>query len=192
VSVSEGDLRRNIELKATDPAPERSVEACRELGAEDHGHIVQQDTYFAVPHGGLKLREEQPGKPHLIQFERVRSTQEHESRYHIVEVGDGPSARAALAAAIGIRGVVKKRRRLFLYRTVRIHLDEVEDLGRFIELEAVAARGSDLTAEHQLISELRRTLRLTDQRLVSESYSELLLGRQQRQPSRNAADGVRP
>ncbi len=176
MSATDGELRRNIELKATDPAPERSAEACRELGAEDHGDIVQQDTYFAVAHGGLKLREEQPGKPHLIQFERANTPQEHESRYHIVEVDNGPTARAALAAAIGIRGVVKKRRGLFLYRTVRIHLDEVEDLGSFIELEAVAARGSDLTAEHRLISELRGALGITDQRLVAESYSELLLG----------------
>lgn len=143
--------------------------ACHELGAEDHGQIVQHDTYFAVAHGGLKLREEQPGKPHLIQFERARTSQEHESRYRIVEVDDGPSARAALAAAIGIGGVVEKRRRLFLYRTVRIHLDEVEGLGSFIELEAVAARGADLAAEHRLIAELRRTLAISDQRLVAES-----------------------
>jgi predicted adenylyl cyclase CyaB len=176
LSATDGELRRNLELKATDPAPERSVAACHELGAADHGHIVQQDTYFLVGHGGLKLREEQPGKPHLIQFERAGIPQEHESRYHIVQVDDGPTARAALAATIGVRGVVSKRRRLFLYRTVRMHLDEVEGLGSFIELEAVAARGSDLSGEHRLISELRRALAITDQRLVAESYSELVLG----------------
>lgn len=176
MSAADGEMRRNIELKARDAAPEASVEACHRLGAEDRGHVTQQDTYFAVARCGLKLREEQPGRPHLIQFERARTPQEHESRYHIVHVEDGPTARAALAAAIGVRGVVNKRRRLFLYRTVRIHLDEVEGLGSFLELEAVAARGSDLTAEHRLINELRRALAITDQRLVAESYAELLLG----------------
>ena len=53
--------RRNVELKATDPDPAWSLAACRALGADDHGLIVQRDTYFSVPHGGLKLREETPG-----------------------------------------------------------------------------------------------------------------------------------
>jgi len=74
----------------------------------------QRDTYFEVPYGGLKLREEQPGRPHLIQFERASEPRQRESRYRIIEVSDGPALRAALAAAIGIRGVVAKRRHLLL------------------------------------------------------------------------------
>lgn len=60
--------RRNIELKATDPDPFASLDVCRRLGAEDRGTIEQRDTYFEVARGGLKLREEQPGRPHLIQL----------------------------------------------------------------------------------------------------------------------------
>jgi hypothetical protein len=78
--------RRNVECKASDPDPSGSLAVCRTLGAEDHGEIRQRDTYFTVPRGWLKLREEQPGRPHLIQFERASEPQQRESRYHIAEV----------------------------------------------------------------------------------------------------------
>jgi adenylate cyclase class 2 len=167
--------RRNVELKARDPDPDASLKICRALSADDHGEISQRDTYFEVASGGLKLREERPGRPHLIQFERTDEPQQRESRYRIVEVDDGAVLCAALAAAIGIRGVIAKRRRLFLWRNVRIHLDTVAQLGDFIELEAVAPAGSDLTAEHRLIEELRDALAITDERLVALGYAEQLL-----------------
>jgi adenylate cyclase class 2 len=169
--------RRNIELKARDLDPAASLDVCRALGAEECGEITQRDTYFEVARGGLKLREEHPGRPHLIQFERANEPQQRESRYRIIEIGDGAALRAALAAAIGIRGIVVKRRRLLLWQSVRIHLDEVEHLGTFIELEAVASPDSDLAPEHQLIAQLRDALGITDERLVALGYAELLIGR---------------
>lgn len=78
--------RRNLELKASAPDLSASFEVCRALGAEDRGEIAQRDTYFAVAHGGLKLREEQPGRPHLIQFERTSEPQQRESRYGLIEL----------------------------------------------------------------------------------------------------------
>jgi adenylate cyclase class IV len=108
--------RRNIELKARNLDPAASLQVCQRLGAEDHGEIAQRDTYFAVPQGGLKLREEQPGRPHLIHFDRADEPQQRESRYRIIEVSDGEALCAALAATIGIRGIVVKRRRLLLWR----------------------------------------------------------------------------
>jgi adenylate cyclase class IV len=167
--------RRNIELKAHDPDPEGSLNVCREFGAEDHGEISQTDTYFEVARGGLKLREEDPGRPHLIQFERATEPRQRESQYRIIDVDNGAVLRAALTVAIGVRGVVTKRRHLLLWRDVRIHLDTVERLGHFIELEAVAPADSDLTREHQLIAELRDALAITDERLVGLGYAEQLL-----------------
>ncbi len=167
--------RRNVELKAIDPDPRASLEVCRALGADDRGTIVQRDTYFAVARGGLKLREEKPGRPHLIQFERADEPRQRESRYRIIEVGDGPALCAALDATIGIRAVVLKRRRLLLWQSVRIHLDEVEQLGSFVELEAVAPPDSDLAHEHKLIAELRDALGIADERLVALGYAAQLL-----------------
>jgi adenylate cyclase class 2 len=164
-------------LKALDPDQSASLEVCRRLGAEDRGEIAQRDTYFRVTHGGLKLREELPGRPHLVQFERASEPQQRESRYRIIEVSDGEALCVALAAAIGIRGVVVKRRHLLLWQSVRIHLDRVERLGRFIELEAVVPPVSDLTTEHRLVGELRDALGITDERLVAFGYAEQLVRR---------------
>jgi adenylate cyclase, class 2 len=162
---------RNVELKAEDPDPGRSLDVCRALGAADHGVIQQRDTYFTVGHGGLKLREESPGRPHLIQFERADWPEQRRSTYRIVEVEDGNMLRAALEAALGVRGVVEKRRHLFLWQQVRIHLDEVRDLGCFIELEAVAPAESDLSREHQLVAELREAFAISDDHLCATGYA---------------------
>jgi adenylate cyclase class 2 len=166
--------RRNIECKASDPDPSGSLVVCHALGAKDHGEIRQRDTYFAVPRGGLKLREEQPGRPHLIQFERANEPRQRESRYRIAEVDDAEALRAALTAAIGATVVVSKTRRLFLWRQVRIHLDTVERLGNFIEIEAVAPPASDLAEEYALVQTLRERLGITDERLISRGYAEQL------------------
>jgi adenylate cyclase class 2 len=169
--------RRNVELKAIDPTPEHSRECCELLGASDRGVLHQRDTYFHVTNGGLKLREQQPGQAHLIQFERPDAREQRESRYRIIEVDDGEQARSALASALGVRATVTKDRRLFIWQTVRIHLDDVEGLGTFIELEAVAPPQSDLLREYQLITELRQRLGITDERLVGIGYAKLLAER---------------
>jgi adenylate cyclase class 2 len=73
-----------------------------------------------------------------------------------------------------VRATVIKYRRLFLWRAVRVHLDTVERLGTFIELEAVAPPDSNLTHEHQLIAELREVFGITDDRLVAIRYRRVL------------------
>ena len=170
-----GPVRRNVELKAKDPDPERSLAICRALDAVDSGVICQRDTYFNVPSGGLKLREESPGRPHLIQFQRANEAQQRPSSYRIVAIEDGTSLRAALRESLGERGVVVKRRHLFLWRDVRIHLDDVEGLGSFLELEAVAPVDSDLTHEYELVAELRDAFSITDELLCAHGYADQLL-----------------
>src|ERR1044072_5184802 len=166
--------RRNVELKAIDPAPARSLDVCRTLGAEDRGVIEQRDTHFVVSHGGLKLREETPGTPHLIQFERADEPQQRLSSYHVIGVENGTTCLAALRAAPGVCGVVVKRRHLFLWQAVRIHLDQVDGLGAFIELEAVASPESDLSREYGLVTELREAFAIGDDRLCATGYAEQL------------------
>lgn len=167
--------RRNIELKARFDNPAGSLSVCRTLGAEDHGEIRQRDTYFYVASGGLKLREETPGQAQLIQFERSHEPQARESRYRIVVIEDGRGLLVALDAALGVKMVVAKRRRLHIWREVRIHLDEVDGLGTFIELEAVARPESDLTRERGLVRELRDAFAITDAQLLSNGYADQLL-----------------
>jgi adenylate cyclase, class 2 len=166
--------RRNIELKARDPDPERTLATCRSASAADEGKLWQRDTYFAVPYGGLKLREQRPGQSHLIHFDRADLPEERESRYRIAPVDDGEALLLALEAALGTRGTVEKSRHLFLWKSVRIHLDDVVGLGSFIELEAVAPADSDLSYERGLVAELREAFGITDDRLCPTGYASQL------------------
>ena len=80
------------------------------------------------------------------------------SSYRVVPVPDPAGLLAALGETNGVDVVVEKRRRLLLWETVRIHLDEVEGLGSFLELEAVAGPDSDLTRERRQVAQLREAL----------------------------------
>jgi homotetrameric cytidine deaminase len=170
--------RRNIELKAFDPDPERSLAAVLDLGARDRGVIRQRDTYFRVNSGRLKLREEDPGGPTLVQYDRVDAGEARESRYRLVRVDDPAELRRALEAALGVLAVVEKQRRLLVWQDVRIHLDRVDGLGDFLELEGVAAADSDLAAERERVARLTEALQVVPERILHNSYSDQLTGAQ--------------
>ena len=167
-------LRRNIELKARDPDPARSLQVSLGMGASDEGWLHQADTYFRVRNGRLKLREEDTTS-HLISYERSDDAVARESRYRLVPISDPAGLKDALGDALGVLVVVEKSRRLLLWHGVRIHLDEVRGLGSFIEIEAVADPASDLSTEHRRASELQDALAITPDRIVAFSYSDELL-----------------
>jgi predicted adenylyl cyclase CyaB len=167
--------RRNVELKARDPSPARSRRICLELGAEECETLWQRDTYFTVSTGRLKLREEQPGGAHVIQYDRDTRRQARESRYRIAPVRDAAAVLSVLQACLGMRVTVTKSRRLFIWEDVRIHLDDVEQLGNFIEFEAVAPEDSDLVREHRRVARLREAFGLADELLVPRGYADELL-----------------
>jgi homotetrameric cytidine deaminase len=164
--------RRNVEIKARDADPGRTLERALGLGAADEGVLTQRDTYFGGARGRLKLREEDGGA-YLIAYVRPDADEARTSAYRLADVADPAALREALDAALGTRVVVDKRRHLLLWEGVRIHLDEVEGLGAFVELEGVAPPESDLTREHELVARLRDELALGEP--VAVSYSDLLL-----------------
>jgi homotetrameric cytidine deaminase len=172
---------RNVELKARDPEPTRTLQAALEAGAQDQGTLQQRDTYFAAREGRLKLREERrdgdggASQAQLIAYARADEAAARTSAYHLVDVPDPAALTAALDAALGVSVVVDKTRRLLLAGAVRIHLDHVDGLGDWVELEAVAPAESDLTAEHARVGELRAALGMTDDRVVATGYAALLL-----------------
>jgi homotetrameric cytidine deaminase len=165
--------RRNVEIKARDADPGRTLERALLLGAADEGVLTQRDTYFGGARGRLKLREQEPGGAQLIAYSRPDSDTARTSAYRLADVSDAEALREALDAALGTRVVVDKRRHLLLWEGVRIHLDEVEGLGAFVELEGVAPPESDLTREQELVARLRDELALGEP--VAVSYSDLLL-----------------
>ncbi len=169
------ERRRNVELKAHDPDPARTLERGLAAGAQDHGVLLQRDTYFAVARGRLKLREQEPGGATLIAYERSDAASERVSGYRLAAVAEPAPLLAALSAANGVSARVDKRRRLLIWDdTVRIHLDEVSGLGSFLELEAVASPGSDLSRERGQIARLRELLEIADDALREGSYADAL------------------
>src|SRR3954469_7592227 len=166
---------RNVELKSRDPDPARTLELALALGASDEGEIVQRDTYFGGSRARVKLREQTPGDDELIAYRRPDDDETRVSEYLRVAVPDAAALREALDTAYGTRVVVAKRRRLLLWENVRIHLDEVEGLGSYMELEALAPRDEDLEPAREKLARLREALEIDDANLVAGSYSDLLL-----------------
>src|SRR3954454_3762511 len=170
---------RNVELKARDQDPEGTLRAALAHGAQDQGVLKQVDTYFAAREGRLKLREErrEGAEPDatLIAYARADEATARTSAYHLVAVADPRPLAAALDASLGTVVVVEKFRRLLLWQDVRIHLDEVADLGTFVEIEAVAPADSDLSDEHRKVAELRAVLKMDDEHVEARGYAALLL-----------------
>jgi homotetrameric cytidine deaminase len=168
--------RRNVEVKARDPDPDATLAAALGHGASDEGVLHQRDVYFRAQTGRLKLRIE-PDRAQLIAYRRADAATARLSEYHLVDVPDPDALTAALVATLGITVEVVKRRHLLLWHDVRIHLDDVDGLGRWVELEAVAPHTSDLADEHMKVAELRDVLGIGDERVVAEGYAAMLLAR---------------
>jgi homotetrameric cytidine deaminase len=166
----------NVEIKARDPDPQGTEARCRALGAVDQGVLEQRDTYFAGRHGRLKLREDTGSGAELIAYRRPDTTQAEQSAFIRAAAEDPSALREALDAALGETVVVVKRRHLFVWEHVRIHLDDVEGLGTFIELEAMVGPGLNAPDEAaEKVARLRSELAIADDALVAVGYSDLLL-----------------
>jgi cytidine deaminase len=165
--------RTNVELKARIADPDATIARCLALGAEDHGTLVQRDTYYGAAHGRLKLREHPTRGGELIAYRRADATEPEQSRYLLAPVDATDLLNGALDAALGTTVVVSKRRRLFIWENVRIHVDDVEGLGTFVELEALV--DGDLDAAREQVARLRSGLAIDDDALVAVGYADLLL-----------------
>lgn len=170
-------MPRNIEIKARlDGAGALDELAARAaaLGADGPREIVQDDTFFRCDNGRLKLRVFPDGAGELIFYRRADAAGPKESFYVLAPVGDGDALRLALTLAYGQAGRVRKRRRLYLAGRTRVHLDEVEGLGAFLELEVVL-RDGEATAEGDAEARaLMAALGVAPAQLVEGAYVDLL------------------
>jgi len=176
-------LRANVELKARlrDPLQgvERVVAVCRRIGAVDQGEEEQVDTYFSMGRYRLKLRETaRGGRAYLIGYSRADGEQARKSQVRVKAVPDPLPLKAALSRQWGVKAEVRKRRRAFLWAgRVRIHLDRVEGLGAFLELEAVLDPDRpeyDEDAARLDLARLGHDLGVEGRDLVPVSYSNLV------------------
>lgn len=164
---------QNIEIKARVPDRATLLAAIERLGARPVWERAQRDTFFLVPQGYLKLREVDGEPAELIAYERAPGSEPRPSDYDIATTADGPMLRTVLARSLGVRGVVAKRRVLHLWAHTRIHLDEVDGLGTFLELETVAD-GMALEQAHAEAAAVMEALSIRSEDLLDRPYLELL------------------
>ena len=145
------------------------------LLASGAGFVVEQrDTFFLVPRGRLKVREFADGSGELISYERPDREGPKESVYTRVPCPDASALATALGAVLPVRDIVVKRREVFLVGRTRIHLDQVESLGCFIELEVVLEPGESADAGDREARELLEALGIPETALLAGAYVDLL------------------
>lgn len=168
------DARRNLEIKALCPDPAAFRAAAVALAGPAATVLNQIDTYFQVSAGRLKLREINDTSGELIYYHRPDDPAARLSHYQIVPVPDRAALKALLAAALGVRAVVRKRRELWLHENVRIHLDAVDGLGNFVELEAVLSADHGQAESRERLERMTSALGIRPEHRLAGSYGELV------------------
>ncbi len=167
-------MARNIELKARVRDPRRALRVARQVATRHVGIQHQIDTYFVCARGRLKLRQIDNSRAELVAYERTNDLEPKPCDYHLVPVTATEELKAALTASLGIRSVVVKQRDIFLYHNVRIHLDEVEGLGSFLEFEAVLDDEHGEAEGRQMVEKLSELFGLRDEDILPGSYGEMV------------------
>lgn len=163
----------NFEFKARLKNETHVRAVLRELGARFVGTDHQVDTYFPVPFGRLKVREGRIENA-LIFYERSNAARPRQARVEMVLLPRRNSVRAILDAALGVLVVVDKRREIYFIGNVKIHLDRIRGLGKFVEVEAISRRG-DLRKIRNQARKFQELFAISSSDLVAESYSDLVL-----------------
>jgi len=169
-------MAQNVEIKAriTDPVAFRETAA--NLTSSQGEVIRQKDTFFTAANGRLKLRDFGDGHGELIRYQRPDASGPKVSDYAISRTEDPDGLATLLAGALPVLGIVRKTRTLFLAGRTRIHMDDVEGLGWFMELEVVLA-GEDSIEDGELETHrLMIILGIGQDDLVQGAYLDLLTG----------------
>ena len=163
----------NVEIKAKAGNWERQAAIARAL-ADRTENLIQEDTFFHCPEGRLKLREIRGGESELIFYRRAHLKGPKGSVYCLSTVKDAGSMKALLGSALGLGRTIKKKRTLFLAGQTRIHFDEVEGLGRFIELEVCMKAGQDPSEGEAIARSFMERLGISEADLLDSAYADML------------------
>lgn len=167
-------MPRNVEVKARVV----SIDALRPdvVAIADRGpfEIAQDDTFFHCPSGRLKLRVSSETQAELIYYRRSDQQGPKESFYVRAPASDPNALRETLTLAYGQSGRVRKHRTLLMHGRTRIHLDRVESLGDFLELEVMLAENEPLSAGVEEAQSLLSHLKIAPTELLERAYVDLL------------------
>ncbi|KAK2183065.1 hypothetical protein NP493_324g00014 [Ridgeia piscesae] len=170
-------MPKNVEIKANVEDVKKLKVLAEELSLMEGKLIVQEDTFFLVPNGRLKLREIQDDKAQLIFYKRSDTTSAKLCEFHTTNVSDPKQLKCVLGAALGVRGVLKKQRLLYMVDQTRIHIDQVEGLGEFMELEVVLGESDTVEGGVKIAQDLMDKLGISKTDLIDVAYIDLLLAK---------------
>lgn len=164
----------NIEIKARVRDFDEIRQRAEKLSDTALQIIHQEDTFFNSEKGRLKLRLLAADRAQLIYY--LRSDQEGPKRsdYHIFETPDPENLKRVLELAYGIRGVVRKTRYLYIVGQTRVHLDDVEGLGHFVELEVVMREAQSDAVGQKIADGLMSSLGVEKRDLLDGAYMDLI------------------
>ncbi|HSI58686.1 MAG TPA: class IV adenylate cyclase [Ideonella sp.] len=170
-------MARNIEIKARIESVAALAPRAAALATEGPVEIAQDDSFFHCESGRLKLRAFSATRGELIFYRRADQHGPKESFYLISPTASPDSLRELLSSAHGQAGRVRKQRTLYLAGRTRIHLDRVEGLGDFLELEVVLREGEPADEGVAEAHGLMQRLGVPASQLVAEAYVDLLAAR---------------
>lgn len=167
-------MSRNIEIKARIENIKKLEEKVIRIANSEPTEIIQDDTFFKCPNGRLKLRTLSDDRGELIFYKRADKSGPKESFYLISKTSEPSILREALTMAYGSAGRVQKRRVLYLIGRTRVHLDRVEGLGEFLELEVVLKDNESSENGIEEAKKILLQLDVDDTQLVEGAYVDLL------------------
>jgi len=167
-------MARNIEIKARIDSIESLWPLVVNIADEGPIEIIQDDTFFPCSNGRLKLRAFSDHGGQLIFYQRPDSADPKQSFYVISPTASPDTLRQSLTLAYGERGRVQKHRKLFMVGKTRVHLDRVEGLGDFLELEVVLGEGEPNEAGVSIAHALLEKLGVSHHQLIEDAYVDLL------------------
>jgi predicted adenylyl cyclase CyaB len=167
-------MARNIEIKARVENLSRLAAKVAAIADQGPVEILQDDTFFRCDAGRLKLRSFSDGTGELIFYRRANQEGPKESFYIRSPTSAPDNLRESLTLAYGAVGRVRKHRTLFLIGRTRIHLDQVEGLGHFLELEVVLGDGERSENGVREAQRLMETLGIDRSQLLERAYIDLV------------------
>ncbi len=168
-------MPQNIEAKFRCPDLPVIESRAKQWATSGPNVLRQIDTYFNVRSGRLKLREF-PDKPaELIGYQRGNAAQARPSDWLAFATDEPGQLKEILSRTCGLKTVVNKKRTLYLIEQTRIHLDEVDGLGSFVEIEVVLEEGQSEASGQQVADDIMTKLGLRSLTPEPRSYSDLML-----------------
>jgi predicted adenylyl cyclase CyaB len=167
-------FHRNVEIKARVNDAEAMQHRIEALAGRAVSELQQVDTFFCTPVGRLKLRQLAPHRGQLIYYERPDRASAKTSRYLLYETTDPAALLDLLTQALTPRGTVRKTRLLYRHDRTRIHLDRVDGLGVFLELEVVLSPDQSEREGRRTAARLCAALDIDESQCIERAYIDLI------------------